>query len=82
MHSTEPVSSGILAIRSSMWPQTTEYAPICSKSCSPQLGAFGFLASSILQAGQGIPNAGFWDQRAALEWTRTYIHLLNGNPNT
>ena len=30
---------------------------------------------------EGLPNAGFYDQRAALEWIQTYIHLLGGDPS-
>ena len=29
---------------------------------------------------QGLPNAGFYDQRAALQWTRDYVSLLGGDP--
>lgn len=27
----------------------------------------------------GLPNAGFYDQRAVLEWIQSYIHLLGGD---
>lgn len=29
---------------------------------------------------QGLPNAGFYDQRAALQWTHDYVSLLGGDP--
>lgn len=29
---------------------------------------------------QGLPNAGLYDQRAALQWIQSYIHLLGGGP--
>ena len=44
-----------------------------------RLGAFGFLAGTTMEK-NGLPNAGFWDQRAALQWTQDNIHLLGGDP--
>jgi carboxylesterase type B len=44
-----------------------------------RLGAFGFLAGSTMEK-DGLPNAGLWDQRAALQWTQDNIHLLGGDP--
>jgi hypothetical protein len=32
--------------------------------------------------GAGVANAGFWDQRAALQWTVDYIGLVGGDPAT
>jgi carboxylesterase type B len=46
----------------------------------PQLGAFGFLSGTTLQA-NGSANAGILDQRAALNWVQKYIHLFGGDPN-
>lgn len=45
-----------------------------------RLGAFGFLAGTTMEK-EGLPNAGLWDQRAALKWIQDYIHLLGGDPN-
>lgn len=44
-----------------------------------RLGAFGFLAGTTMEQ-QGLPNAGLWDQRAALQWTRDHIALVGGDP--
>ncbi|KAL9109252.1 MAG: hypothetical protein Q9227_006007 [Pyrenula ochraceoflavens] len=43
-----------------------------------RLGAFGFLAGTTVE-NQGLPNAGLWDQRAALQWTQDNIHLVGGD---
>jgi carboxylesterase type B len=45
-----------------------------------RLGGFGFLAGSTVEK-EGVPNAGFWDQRAAMEWIQKYISLVGGDPN-
>jgi cholinesterase len=45
-----------------------------------QLGAFGFLSGTTLQA-NGSANAGILDQRAALNWVQKYIHLFGGDPD-
>lgn len=47
-------------------------------SINYRLGGFGFLAGEPLLT-QGDFNAGLHDQRAALEWVQSYIHLLGGN---
>ncbi|MCJ1248753.1 hypothetical protein MMC30_005972 [Trapelia coarctata] len=44
-----------------------------------RLGAFGFLAGATMEQ-QGLPNAGLWDQRAALQWTQDHIALVGGDP--
>lgn len=44
-----------------------------------RLGAYGFLAGTTMER-EGLPNAGLWDQRAALQWVRDYIHLVGGDP--
>ncbi|KAK1059805.1 hypothetical protein LTR74_012322 [Friedmanniomyces endolithicus] len=51
-----------------------------------RLNAFGFLASRELQAeaertGEASGNMGFWDQRAALEWTAKNIRHFGGDVN-
>ena len=45
-----------------------------------QLGAYGFLAGTTMEE-QGLPNAGLYDQRAALQWIQDYIHLVGGDPS-
>ena len=44
-----------------------------------RLGALGFLAGTTMEK-QGLPNAGLWDQRAALQWTQDNIALIGGDP--
>ncbi len=43
-----------------------------------RLGAYGFLAGTTME-NEGRPNAGLWDQRAALEWVQSYIGLVGGD---
>lgn len=45
-----------------------------------RLGAFGFLPLPSLQE-EGTMNAGFYDQRMALEWVQDNIHLFGGDKN-
>lgn len=47
-------------------------------SINYRLGGFGFLAGQPLRS-EGVFNAGLHDQRAALEWVQSYIHLLGGD---
>lgn len=42
-----------------------------------RLGAYGFLTGTTVEK-EGVPNAGFWDQRAVLEWIQKYITLVGG----
>lgn len=51
-----------------------------------RLNSFGFIASKELQAeaakvGETAGNMGFWDQRAALEWTAANIGHFGGDAN-
>ncbi|KAE9961333.1 hypothetical protein BLS_002475 [Venturia inaequalis] len=46
-----------------------------------RLGAYGFLTGTTVEK-EGVPNAGFWDQRAVLEWIQKYITLVGGDPKT
>lgn len=43
-----------------------------------RIGALGWLAGSDVQA-DGVANAGFYDQRLALEWVQDNIHLFGGD---
>ncbi len=45
-----------------------------------RLGAFGFLDGSEFESDGGNSNAGLLDQRAALKWIQTHIHLFGGDP--
>jgi carboxylesterase type B len=54
-------------------------------SAAYRVNAFGFLSSEELQAeaesnGHSAGNMGFWDQRAALEWTAANIECFGGDP--
>ncbi|KAL9578394.1 MAG: hypothetical protein Q9212_005744 [Teloschistes hypoglaucus] len=43
-----------------------------------RVGAYGFLAGNTMEK-EGLPNAGLYDQHAALQWIQDYIHLLGGD---
>ncbi|KAL8717750.1 MAG: hypothetical protein Q9225_005036 [Loekoesia sp. 1 TL-2023] len=43
-----------------------------------RVGAYGFLAGDTMEK-QGLPNAGLYDQRAALQWIQDYIGLIGGD---
>ncbi|KAI1388022.1 Alpha/Beta hydrolase protein [Hypoxylon trugodes] len=43
-----------------------------------RVGAYGFLAGTTMEK-EGLPNAGLWDQRAAFQWVKDYIHLVGGD---
>ncbi|KAL9074453.1 MAG: hypothetical protein Q9161_002241 [Pseudevernia consocians] len=44
-----------------------------------RLGAYGWLAGTTMES-DGLPNAGLYDQRAALQWIKSYISLVGGDP--
>ncbi|ORY61347.1 Alpha/Beta hydrolase protein [Pseudomassariella vexata] len=43
-----------------------------------RVGAYGFLAGTTMEK-EGTPNAGLWDQRAALQWIQDHISLFKGD---
>jgi len=43
-----------------------------------RLGAYGFLSGTSMEA-DGLPNAGLWDQRAAMQWVQDHISLVGGD---
>lgn len=45
-----------------------------------RVGMFGFMAGPSFQQ-NGTANAGFYDQRLALEWIQENIHLFGGDPD-
>ncbi|KAL8674755.1 MAG: hypothetical protein Q9168_000839 [Polycauliona sp. 1 TL-2023] len=45
-----------------------------------RLGAFGWLAGPTLQS-DGTANAALYDQRLALQWVKSNIHVFGGDPN-
>ncbi|MCJ1400586.1 hypothetical protein MMC11_003792 [Xylographa trunciseda] len=53
--------------------------PMIFVAANYRLGAFGWLAGSSMEA-KALPNAGLYDQRKALNFTKNYIGLLNGDP--
>ncbi|KAF2423187.1 alpha/beta-hydrolase [Tothia fuscella] len=46
-----------------------------------RLGAYGFLTGTTVEK-EAVPNAGFWDQRAVLEWIQKNIALVGGDSKT
>lgn len=48
-------------------------------SMNYRVGMFGFMAGPSFQQ-NGTANAGFYDQRLALEWIQENIHLFGGDP--
>lgn len=45
-----------------------------------RLSALGFLGGSRFMQDGGTANAGFWDQRAIMQWIQDHISMVNGNP--
>jgi carboxylesterase type B len=45
-----------------------------------RLGPYGFLSSEAVK-GDGSPNVGLLDQRAALEWVKGHISSFGGDPD-
>lgn len=43
-----------------------------------RVGPLGFLAGTTME-NEGLPNAGLYDQRAALQWIQDYIGLVGGD---
>ncbi|KAL8994183.1 MAG: hypothetical protein Q9169_005786 [Polycauliona sp. 2 TL-2023] len=60
--------------------QITESEGVVYVALNYRLGAFGWLAGPTLQS-DGTANAALYDQRLALEWVKSNIHLFGGDPN-
>ncbi|KAJ5375148.1 Carboxylesterase type B [Penicillium concentricum] len=46
-----------------------------------RLGAFGWLSGEKFRSGGGVPNAGLYDERLALEWVQRHITKFGGDPS-
>ncbi|KAK5952643.1 hypothetical protein OHC33_006235 [Knufia fluminis] len=46
-----------------------------------RLGALGWLSGPSFQQQGGVSNAALYDQRLAIEWVKSNIHLFGGDPN-
>lgn len=46
-----------------------------------QLGAFGWLSGQKFKSAGGVPNAGLYDERLALEWIQRHIAKFGGDPS-
>lgn len=47
-------------------------------SSNYRLGAYGWM---YFEREDMTPNAGIWDGRAAVNWTKNHIHLFGGDPD-
>ncbi|KAJ5205792.1 Carboxylesterase type B [Penicillium cf. griseofulvum] len=46
-----------------------------------RLGAFGWLSGQKFKSAGGVPNAGLYDERLALEWVQRHITKFGGDPS-
>lgn len=54
-------------------------SPVVWVAPNYRLGLFGWLAGPTFTLSNGtVPNAGLYDQRFALEWVQSHIHLFHG----
>ncbi|KAH7053178.1 Alpha/Beta hydrolase protein [Macrophomina phaseolina] len=50
-------------------------------SINYRLGALGWMSGTDFEHAGGLPNAGLYDQRMALEWVQENIHYFGGDKN-
>jgi len=85
------IHGGGFASGANWWPQydnaalvelsTRQKSPIIAININYRTGPLGFLTSPMLRTLGYKPNNGLRDQRAALDWIKTYISGFGGDPD-